>query len=327
MKNLQSTYRNLPPIAVLRTFEAAYRWQGFTAAARELCVTHSAVSQQIRILEERVGYPLFYRSGNAMLPTEHGKRLAQDVRRALEGLATIFDTTPLAQAPERPVVSLEVMAPIAQHWLLPRLHGFRTLHPDIVLDVRTTPDLVSVESCEPADLALRYGDGQWRGLEKLRVAEETVFPVCSPEFLCRHPDITLENFRALPLLLHSVISWQHWFEEAGISAAQPANGLIFNDVSHVISAALIGEGIAMARALLVEDYLNDGRLVKVFDIPARGTYCYWLAWQSGSARDALVDKLRRWIVDELSPRRRRTAPAVPARPPEWRTGFQPAAAS
>jgi LysR family glycine cleavage system transcriptional activator len=262
-----------------------------------------------------------------MLPTEHGKRLAQDVRRALEGLATIFDTTPPTEVAERPVLSFEVMAPIAQHWLLPRLRKFRELHPDIVLDVRTTPDLVSVESGEPSDLALRYGDGHWRGLEKLKVAEETVFPVCSPEFLQRHPGITLDNFRALPLLLHSVISWQHWFEQAGLPAAQPANALAFNDVSHVIGAALIGDGIAMARALLVEDYLKDGRLVKVFDIPAPGTYSYWLAWQNGSAREPLIDKLRRWIVDELSPQRRKTAPADQALPLRWQTGFQPAAAS
>ncbi len=299
MKNLQTLYRNLPPIAVLRTFEAAYRWQGFTAAAKELCVTHSAVSQQIRILEERVGHTLFYRSGNAMLPTEQGKRLAQDVRRALEGLAMIFDTPSPADAAESHILSFEVMAPIAQHWLLPRLHSFRELHPEIILDVRTTPDLVSVDSAEPADLALRYGDGHWRGVEKLKVADETVFPVCSPEFLKKHPGITLENFRALPLLLHSVISWQHWFEEAGISTDPPPRSLVFNDVSHVIGAALIGEGIAMARALLVEDYLKDGRLVKVFDIPAKGTYSYYLAWQNGSPREHLIDRLRRWIVQEL----------------------------
>jgi LysR family glycine cleavage system transcriptional activator len=299
MKNLQSMYRNLPPIAVLRTFEAAYRWQGFTAAARELCVTHSAVSQQIRILEERVGHPLFYRSGNAMLPTEHGKRLAQDVKRALEGLASIFDTTSVSDPPERPFLSLEVMTPIAQHWLLPRLHRFRELNPELVLDIRTTPDLVCVESAEPADLALRYGDGHWRGVEKLKIADETVFPVCSPDFLKKHPNITLENFKTLPLLLHSVISWQHWFEQAGLPGDHPTHYLVFSDVSNTIGAALIGEGIAMARGRLVEDYLQDGRLVKVFDIPARGTYSYYLAWQSGSPREELVEKLRSWLVEEF----------------------------
>lgn len=299
MDSLRNTYRNLPPITVLRTFEAAYRWQGFSAAAKELCITHSAVSQQIRILEERVGEPLFYRSGNAMLPTERGKLLVLEVRRNLDGLASMFDPAPQGQAAERPVLEFEVMAPIAQHWLLPRLGKFRQLHPEIVLDVRTTPDLVATDGSGTADISLRYGDGQWRGLEKLKVADETVFPVCSPEFVQRHPDISLENFKSLPLLLHSLISWRHWFEEANIPADHPTHSLVFNDVSQVIGAALLGEGIAMGRALLVQDYLRNGRLVQLFDIPAKGTYSYYLTWRAGSNREPLTEKLRHWVIEEF----------------------------
>jgi LysR family transcriptional regulator, glycine cleavage system transcriptional activator len=301
-------YRKLPPISVLRTFEAAARLQGFSAAAKELCITHSAVSQQIRALEERVGQPLFYRSAHAMLLTEAGKRLSAEVRLALDGLEGIFNPEPAEPAPARNMLALEVMAPIATHWLIPRLQCFRQAHADIVLNIRTTPDLVPLEDDSEVDLSVRYGDGNWRG-EKLKLGDEAVFPVCSPEFLQAHGEITLENLKSLPLLRHSVISWRHWFEQAGLAHTGTENALAFNDVSHTMGAALLGQGIALARSLLVQDYLRQGRLVRLFDIAAPGTYSYYLSWRANSPRAELIALFREWIVDQFQ-----QAPQLAQRP-------------
>jgi LysR family transcriptional regulator, glycine cleavage system transcriptional activator len=292
-------FRKLPPISVLRTFEAAARLQGFSAAAKELCITHSAVSQQIRSLEERVGKPLFYRSGHSMLLTDCGKRLAEDVRKTLQGLEGIFGAESPAPMASENVLTLEVMAPIAQQWLIPRLPQFGAAWPDIVLNVRTTPDLMPLEDWEGIDVGLRYGDGEWRGMEKIKLSDEVVFPVCSPAFLQRHGPITLENLKSLPLLRHSLISWRHWFEVAGLPLESPPNCFAFNEVTHTVAAALVGQGIALGRSLLVRDYLEEGRLVRLFDIEARGTYSYYLVWRPGSAGEALIPAFREWIVEQF----------------------------
>ncbi|MDB5797634.1 MAG: gcvA [Paucimonas sp.] len=292
-------YRKLPPISVLRTFEAAARLQGFSAAAKELCITHSAVSQQIRALEERVGHALFYRSAHAMLLTEAGKRLSAEVRVALNGLEGIFNGGAAPLEEEQNVLTLEVMAPIATHWLIPRLQCFRQSNPGIFLDIKTTPDLVPLEDDAEVDLSLRYGDGNWRGVEKIKLSDETVFPVCSPAFRAAHPEITLENLKALPLLRHSLISWRHWFERAGLSKSGPDNGLAFNDVTHTMTAALMGQGIALARSLLVQEHLRHGRLVRLFDIDVVGTYSYYLTWHAQNAREPMMEVFRAWLIDQF----------------------------
>jgi LysR family glycine cleavage system transcriptional activator len=292
-------YRKLPPISMLRTFEAAARRQGFSAAAKELCITHSAVSQQIRALEERVGHPLFYRSGHAMLLTEMGSRLAEEVRATLNGLEVIFTSDMLPVAAPQNVLTLEVMAPIAQNWLIPRIACFQARHPDIVLNIRTTPDLMALEDDECVDMSVRYGDGAWPRVEKIKLADEVVFPVCSPMFLQEHPDITLANLKSLPLLRHSLISWRHWFERAGLPLEGPHNALTFNEVTHTMAAALLGQGIALARSLLVRDHLREGRLVRLFDIEARGTYSYYLTWHPKTSNEPMVAAFRDWIVSEF----------------------------
>lgn len=293
-------YRKLPPISTLRTFEAAARLQGFSAAAKELCITHSAVSQQIRAFEARLGYSLFHRSGHVMLLTEPGRRLADEVRKTLNSLEALFGPGLDAAEGTSNVLTLEVMAPIAQNWLIPRLARFREQHPGIVLNIEATPDLMPLKDDEGVDMSLRYGDGDWRGVEKIKLSDEVVFPVCSPQFLNEHPGITLQNLKSLPLLRHSLISWRHWFERAGLPLEGPDNAPAFNEVNHTMAAALLGQGIALARSLLVRDHLREGRLVRLFDIDAPGTFSYYLTWRANSPNAAMMDTFRDWIVAQFA---------------------------
>ncbi|RJG02831.1 LysR substrate-binding domain-containing protein [Noviherbaspirillum sedimenti] len=290
-------FRKLPPISMLRAFEAAARLSGFSAAAQELFITHSAVSQQIRALEKRVGYPLFYRSGNAMLLTEAGRNLAGKVREILDALEDMFPDDP-GQEDAAHILTLEVTAPIAENWLIPHLTKFKQMHPDIVLHIRTTPDLGILDD-DTVDMGLRYGDGNWRGVEKIKLLDEEVFPVCSPAFLQAHPGISLHNLKQHALLRHSVISWRDWFKKAGLPPGEPANSLAFNDLTHTIQAALAGQGIALARSLLVQEHLRSQRLVRLFDISARGAFSYYLVWHRNDLKEASMALFRAWVISEL----------------------------
>jgi len=300
--NARNMYKKLPPISTLRTFEAAARLEGFSAAGKELCITHSAVSQQIRSLEERIGHRLFYRAGHAMLLTPVGMRLAEQVRNTLNGLENIFTSDLRPPAETCSVLTIEVMAPIAQNWLIPRIAGFQSKFPRIVLNIHTTPDLVPLEDDAGVDLSVRYGDGKWGNVEKIKLADESVFPVCSLAFLKSHPDITLQNLKSMPLLRHSVISWGHWFKRAGLPPEGPENAHAFNEVTHTMEAALLGQGIALARSLLVGDHLREGRLIRLFDIEVPGTFSYYLVWHRKQANEAMVATFREWIVNEFNQR-------------------------
>jgi LysR family transcriptional regulator, glycine cleavage system transcriptional activator len=292
-------YRGLPPISTLRAFEAAARLRGFSAASTELSVTHSAVSQQIRTLEKRVGYTLFYRSGNKMLLTEQGKRLADRIVVILEGMALAFPVESKSHPSSDNTLILEVMAPIAENWLLPRLKEFKKLHSDIVLNITTIPDLASLYD-ETANISMRYGDGHWAGVEKIKLRDELVFPACSPDFLKGHPDVSLQNMMSLPLLRHALISWRHWCEKAGLPVESPGNTVTFNDVAHGIHAALAGKGIVLARYLMVKDHLESGRLVRLFDIAVPGTYSYYLVWRPNKVKEAAMAAFRNWVVAAMA---------------------------
>jgi LysR family glycine cleavage system transcriptional activator len=292
-------YRGLPPISTLCAFEAAARLRGFSAASKELCVTHSAVSQQIRSLEKRVGYTLFYRSGNEMRLTEQGKRLADKILAILESMAIAFPADSKSQLCCDKSLSLEVMAPIAENWLLPRLKEFNQIHPDIVLNINTIPDLSSLYD-DKANLSMRYGDGNWVGVEKVKLSDELVFPACSPDFLDAHPDVSLQNLTRLPLLRHALISWRHWCEKAGLPVESPGNSVTFNDVTHGIHAALAGQGIVLARYLMVKDHLEAGRLIRLFDITVPGTYSYYLVWRPNKFKDAAMGAFRNWVVAAMA---------------------------
>jgi LysR family glycine cleavage system transcriptional activator len=292
-------YRELPPISMLRAFEAAARLRGFSAASKELAIKNSEVSKQIRALERRVGYPLFYRSANEMLLTERGKRLADQIVVILDGMALAFPAETKSHPSSDKTLILEVMAPIAENWLLPRLKEFSKLHPDIVLKITTIPDLASLYD-DSANLSMRYGDGNWRGVEKVKLRDELVFPACSSDFLERHPDVSLQNMMNLPLLRHALISWRHWCEKAGLAVETPGNTVTFNDVAHGIHAALAGQGIVLARYLMVKDHLESGRLVRLFDIAVPGTYSYYLVWRPNKVKEAAMAAFTNWVVTAMS---------------------------
>jgi LysR family transcriptional regulator, glycine cleavage system transcriptional activator len=287
-------YRSLPSLQTLRCFEAAARLGSFTMAAEEMCITHSAVSHQIRQLEESIGQSLFQRQGNRMALTGVGRALAVETRRALDYLREAYAVASVAAISEMDTLNLAVQFGIAEHWLMPRLEILRTCAGEVGLRITTLPDLA--EDCpDEVDVALVYGTGEIPGMQTERIADETVFPVCSPAFLSRHPDLTLESMADAPLLLHSRVTWNLWLEKANLPIAYPRHPVLFDDVALTIRGALSGHGIAMARSLLVRDYLERGDLIRLFDLSVSGVFGYYLGWRSDAARQRFAS-VRDWII-------------------------------
>ncbi|MDR3606667.1 MAG: LysR substrate-binding domain-containing protein [Oligoflexia bacterium] len=292
---VRNSYGHLPSTQALRSFEAAARLKSFSLAAKELLLTHGAISQQIKALESLTGGELFYREGNEMLLTKLGKKLAPQIRRSLDQLLITF---PNAQADsDNHRLVLEVATAIAENWLIPRLPSFRKQHPEVILTIKTIPDL-SEGHAEDADVSFRYGDGKWKGVHALKLMEEEAFAVCSPDFLAAHPEITLQDIKSYHFLNHAV-PWKAWFKKAGLPSKPPQKSSHFNDYTNAIQAAVLGQGIALGRSLLVSDHLKHKRLIRLFDVTVPGAYRYYLLYPKKNPKTAMVAAFKQWIIAEL----------------------------
>lgn len=293
------SYRSLPSLQTLRCFEAAARLGSFTLAAEEMCITHSAISHQIRTLEESVGQPLFNRQGNRMALTSCGRSLAAETRRALDYLSQAYSVANVSAVAKRDMLSLAAQVGIAEHWLMPRLDSFRQSLGGAGLRLSSLPDLSEICPDE-ADVALVYGAGEVPGMIVEKLADEEVFPVCSPDFLKRHPDMTKERMNEMPLLLHSRVTWNLWLEKAELPIEYPKHPFLFDEVALTIRGALMGHGIAVARALLVRDYLARGELIRLFDLSVPGIFSYYLAWRSKEIWERF-SAVRDWMFEAAKP--------------------------
>ncbi|MFC3580061.1 LysR substrate-binding domain-containing protein [Sphingomonas hylomeconis] len=280
---MSQSYRSLPPLQTLRCFESAARLGSFTAAADELCVTQSAVSHQIRGLEETLGQQLFERVGNRMMLTSVGRSLAIETQRALDYLSQAYAVADPAERTGAEVLHFATQFAIVDHWLLPRMAQVRAATEGSGLRVTTLNDLSQLAPSN-ADVALVYGNGEMPDMIVEKVGDERIFPVCSPAFLARFPDLSPETMRRAPLLLHSGVTWNLWLEKAQLPISYPEQPIYFDDAAFTIRGAILGHGIAMARAALVQRYLADGTLVRPFALSVSGLFSYYLGWRSDAIR-------------------------------------------
>jgi LysR family glycine cleavage system transcriptional activator len=272
--------RSLPPLNAIRAFEAAARLGSFKDAAAELSVTHSAVSQQIRLLEEWLGTPaLFRRSVRRVVLTPAGAALLAEFGPALDRISAAVQQH-RARRGDAPMVVLRVnaLATFSLRWLLPRMNAFRAEHPDIEVRLSTSNDPVDALP-EPCDVIIRGGPDSFHGFTSRYLIGERRLPVCSPALLDRVPlgDVadlarhTLLHVSSMPRL------WRDWLAHAGQSALDPASALTFDHFYLTIQAALDGLGVAMGPTALIADDLAAGRLVTPFpgiSLPARSYFAY-----------------------------------------------------
>ena len=229
----------LPPLETLRVFEVACRHGSYTEAARELHVTHSAVSQRIRQLEEELGFALFERQGNRMVPTPGALRLQAGVKSAFSELNAALGSLRTRRAEADIAVSL--LPVMAARWLVPRLPRFTARFPRINLHIKTGQSLANFKS-DGVDIAIRFGTGDWKGLRAVKLLDEECFPVCSPSLnhgrLPKDPASMLSE----PLLIDRNLSWRAWFRSAGLELDRDIAGTSFTDTNALMEAAVTGQG-------------------------------------------------------------------------------------
>jgi len=267
----------LPPLNTLVAFEAAARLQSFVKAARELCITASAVSHRIKLLEQHYGTPFFIRNKQSLALTHEGAVFLEAVLDALLILRSA--SSRLRQDVPR-TIRVNVSTALANKWLAHRLDGYYAKHKDARLEIRAVHhsalnQLADLRSGE-VDLAIRYcRNADWRGFRKTRLLPVRVFPVCNPAYKARHNLRTPRDLANATLLRSPREPWDEWFRIAGLKNAPAPTGTEFSDAGLLLSAAIGGQGVALARDVLVEEDIAVGRLVRLFErsMPSELAYC------------------------------------------------------
>ena len=268
--------RRLPPLGALRAFKAAAKHLSFTRAAAELCVTRAAISHQIRQLEDWLAIRLFERRGHALKLTAKGEAYLPESAGALDRIAA---ATLRLMEPEGRSLHITVLPSFASRWLVPRLDGFRQLHPDIDVRVDSSADVWEFAT-DRFTLGVRSGLGKWAGLKADLIAHETLSPVCSPVLVDGPPAIRIPADLRHAHLLHDTPrqGWRRWCDKAGVDGLDVDAGALFNDASLSLQAAVDGQGVALGRLILAADDLQKGRLARPFDVVLPNDYSYWLVY-------------------------------------------------
>lgn len=278
------------PLNALRAFEAAARRLSFTGAATELFVTQAAVSHQVKHLEERLGVTLFRRLPRGLVLTDEGQALLPVLTDSFDRMGHVLER--FRGGVVREVLSVGVVGTFAVRWLMPRLPAFHEAYPLIDLRLQTHNNKVDL-AAEGLDLAIRFGDGAWHGVEVREILRAPLFPLCTPAIAAKLSGP--EDVASFSMLRsYRQDEWPRWFAAAGLPAP-PLSGTVFDSVTLMVQAALLGAGIAIAPAALFERELENGQLIQPFDIGVE-TGSYWLTWlkarQMSGAMKAFID----WIA-------------------------------
>jgi LysR family transcriptional regulator, glycine cleavage system transcriptional activator len=288
----------LPSLNGLRAFEAAARHLSFTKAAEELSVTQTAISHQIKRLEEELGLRLFVRQNRTLTLTAEARDYLPGIRAAFQDLR--LATERLKRKENENVLTVSTLTSFATKWLVPRLSRFQESHPSI--DVRVTTSMALVDFArDGVDVGIRYGHGKWAGLRADWLMADQLFPVCSPALL--HGDAPLRKPADLArhTLLHNTHDmeddWRMWLTAAGLPtnlSKQP--GLTFDLQFLTVQAAIDGLGVAIGRTSIVESDLAKGRLVAPFEMSLPADAGYYLVCPQTAADTPKIVAFRDWLI-------------------------------
>jgi LysR family glycine cleavage system transcriptional activator len=300
--------QKLVHLNALRAFEAAARHLSFVAAADELNVTPSAISQQIRALEEYLNVPLFVRSKVGITLTSQAQAAYPDIRDGLQRLAQALGA--LRGSGEDRLVTMTAPPSFAGKWLLPRIDRFREKYPEFDIRLDTSDRLVDF-AAEGIDLGVRYGLGGYVGLLTDKLFDEEVLPVCSPTLLPVNQSASAEWLGTMTLI-HDTTSdfdptfptWRSWLLARGMTQIDHSRGLRMNSSVLAIQAAIDAQGVALARSVIVNGDLTAGRLIKPFESIERTSCAYYIVYPREALGTRKVRVLREWLLEEASDSRR-----------------------
>lgn len=287
----------LPSLNGLRAFEVAARHLSFTNAATELNVTQTAISHQIRRLEEELGVRLFIRQNRALELTPQGRDYLPRVRAAFDDLRIATDR--LLHRDRDHVLTISTLASLAAKRLLPKLASFQAAHPELDVRITTSTSLVDFRR-DGVDAAIRYGHGKWPDVRADWLTADKLFPVCSPTLLAGTPPLRCPEDLANHVLLHSTSDndddWRQWLTAAGLPNFVPkTRGLSFDMVFMTLQAAIDGHGVAIARSTYVEEDLATGRLVIPFELELPADAGFYLVAPEATADTPKLRAFREWL--------------------------------
>lgn len=285
-----------PPLHALQGFVAAARIGNLSRAAESLHLTVSALSHQIRGLEERVGQRLFVRSARGVVLTGDGRQLYDRVAAPFDALEQAL--RPFAVRRDD-VLTISLMPSFASSWLVPRLPRFLAAQPQLEINLQSTSALVDFERDTSIDAALRYGRGEWPGVQALHLLDDWVTPTASPDLIARLGMPTLQTLDRFPLLGAPGGRWSDWFAQFGGTA--PARFVAtFDDSDTLHRAASEGLGIALGRMTLARPLVDAGRLVLPFKERLKAQFAHYLVFPARSASHTGLQAFRDWLLREAS---------------------------
>ncbi len=293
----------LPALPQLHTFEAVARRMSFTAAADELCLTQSAVSRQIKSLEDDLGLPLFLRRHRAIEMTPDGHRLFDAVTRGLDEIAHCVSD--LRVATEMPQITVAASVAFSYYWLMPRLERFAERYPEIDLRVLATDHKVDLTR-QGADIAVLHGDGNLDGVDARFLFGERVYPVCSPVYLQEHPELQRPSDLLDQTLLHldgggtiwGSVDWHTWLVQQGVTGQPVRRGIRLNSYPMILQGAATGRGIALGWSYITDEMLASGQLACPFESAIETTSDYYIGALNETVKNPAVSGFLQWIIEE-----------------------------
>ncbi len=296
--------RRLPPLTALRSFEAAARHLNFSRAADELNVTPAAVSHQVKALEEWLRVRLFYRSAGGLTLTPAGTGYLTGVAEGFDKLSDV--TEQLSIHDVRRTMSIVVTPTVAARWLVPRIHRYQALRPDMELRISSVTAPVDFTRYS-LDIGVAFGWEVAPGFHRHPWLTYEVIAVCSPKLLAgprplRHPQQLREHqlIHDEALKVHDRIDWRSWLATLSVTDIDTTQGLHFDQGTYAHQMAIEGRGIVLGKSALLAHDLAEGRLVKLFDHGVPSECTYDLVYSEATATSPKVIHFRDWMLDEAA---------------------------
>lgn len=298
------------PLLALRAFAETGRHASVKRAAAAMGVTPGAVSQQVRLLEERLGITLFSRTRYGVELTEAGARAYPAILSAFDQLEAGLDALEASNASAS--VTVCTVPSFAASWLVPRLGRFTSRHPDIEVRVEASATLTDLRR-ERVDVAIRHGLGDYPGLESVRLMAPELIPVASPALLSAGASIAApSDCLAYPLLQDSArADWRLWLKALGTQDdPRIERGPSFDDDFLLVRAAVAGQGIALVRDIYAREEITDGRLAVAIDRPWPSEFAYYVVTLPAAIERPAIAHFVQWLMEEAQARQ------MPALQPE-----------
>ncbi|EGM70374.1 LysR family transcriptional regulator [Shewanella sp. HN-41] len=293
-------FPDLPPLNTLRAFEAAARLQSMTLASKELHVTHGAISKQIRVLEDYLGFALFVRLHKKVGLTDEAKRYLPHVQAALQTLSSA--TSDLRRQPSKPqTLAINVLPSLTINWLIPRMEQFKSRHPYLYVDL-SIGDFAVDFSQGRYDIAIRSSTVIPKGVNYIKLMDEDLCLVCAPSLAPRLQCI--EDINSVTLLKHTTRPelWEYWAEKVGLKLTQ-AQTFGVEHFYMLSQAAASGMGAALIPRFFIEEQLANGSLVIPFDADFISPYAYYLLTPKSPSMPLKVQAFIDWLLEIFAPYR------------------------